>query len=296
MGLVLQPGDRFEQFTILERIGSGSFGQVFKVQSPRYSVPLALKLSHEPVGTHDTAQRALREVTVLRRYDNPYTVTVLDCGLNRHGYIYLLMELLDGVPLDEFHDFDTRLDPRWAIHILYESCLALQGAHEHGVVHRDLKPANIFVDTTGHVKVLDFGLARSWDQTQAVVGRGTTLQGILVGTPHYAQPEQIVADELTPAADIYSLCILIYEMLTGHTPFVLGKRVSEVREEWYSSPIQWLKAHADFPVISIRTHVSRRELSDPLAAVIEQGLRKEPTERPATARVLAEVLRTHWPR
>jgi serine/threonine-protein kinase len=295
MALVFQPGDRYGQFTIHEKIGEGGFGQVYKVSHPRWSVPLALKLSHDPVEDAGTAARALREVTVLRRFDNPYVVAVLDCGLNRDGHIYVLMELLDGVPLDRFTDFDEPLDPRWACHLIYECCLALAVAHDHGVVHRDLKPANIFVNSAGHVKVLDFGLARSFDQSQTIIGRSATVGHMLVGTPHYAQPEQITGTPLTPAADIYSLCLMMYEMLTGHTPFVRGKKVSTVVSEWYERPIEWLKAHAAFPVVPIREYLDPRMLSDPLVAVVENGLRKEPSERSPNARTLSETLRHHWP-
>src|SRR5690606_32242030 len=177
-------------------------------------------------------------VTILRQYDNPHTVSVLDYGLNRDGHIYVLMELLDGVQLDRFHDFDRPLDPRWVCHILYECCLVLLAAHDHGVVHRDLKPANVFIVRDYHIKVLDFGLARSWDETQSIVGRGATVGEVLVGTPHYAQPEQLSSRQLTPAADIYSLCVLAYEMLTGHTPFVAGEAVGHVVEKWFDTPLE----------------------------------------------------------
>lgn len=295
MALVLNPGDQYGRFTIVERIGEGGFGQVFRVKDPRYAVDVALKVSHQPVTDPATAQRALREVTILRDYDNAYTVAVLDYGLNRDGHIYVLMELLDGVPLDRFHDFDRRLDPRWVCHILYETCLGLQPAHDHGVVHRDLKPANIFIGRDHHIKVLDFGLARSWDETQAIVGRGATVGEVLVGTPHYAQPEQLVTRQLTPAADVYSLSLLAYEMLTGFTPFVPGKTVSQVIDEWYSAPLEWLKAHANAPVIPMNRFFLTARVPEGLQKLIEQGLHKDPAERPPNARVLAEAVVRHWP-
>lgn len=295
MALVLNPGDRYDRFTILERIGDGGFGQVFRVHDPRYAVEVALKISHHPVSDSATAQRALREVTVLRTYDNPYTVSVLDYGLNRDGHIYVLMELLDGVPLDHFHDFDRQLDPRWVCHIIYETCLGLQPAHDDGVVHRDLKPANVFMGRDYHVKVLDFGLARSWDETQSIVGRGATVGEVLVGTPHYAQPEQLTSRQLTPAADIYSMSVLGYEMLTGHTPFVPGASVSTVVDKWFDTPLEWLKAHAYAQVVPLREYVDPAVVSDGLCQVIEQGLRKDPSERPLNARMLAETIVRHWP-
>lgn len=295
MSLQLKEGDRYGNFTILQAIGQGGFGKVYKVRDRRYAEPLALKLSHEPASNPDTAQRALREVTICRRFANPYTVHVLDCGLNRDGHIYVLMELLEGQPLDRFHDFDTAIDPRWACHLVYECCLALQDLHDKGIVHRDLKPANVFVDYKGHVKVLDFGLARSYDETHTIVGRGATVGHMLVGTPHYAQPEQIQGVPLTPAADVYSLCLMMYEMLTGHTPFVLGKRVSEVVQDWYHAPMAWLKAHAASPVTPVRAHVKVQAVSDGLAKVVERGLHKDPAGRPPNARELGALVHAHWP-
>lgn len=295
MTLALQPGDGYGGFTILDRLGEGGFGAVYKVRDPRYRVPVALKISHLPVADTQTAQRALREVTIMRRYENPYTVRVLDCGLNRDGHIYVLMELLEGVPLDRFHRFDLALDPRWVCHIAYECCLALSSAHDHGVVHRDLKPANIFIDHQGHAKVLDFGLARSWDDSQTIIGRSATIGQVVAGTPHYAQPEQLMTTELTPAADIYSLSVIMYEMLSGHTPFVADKPVSAVIDDWFERPAMWLMAHGHRPIVPLRRYLNERVVSNAVTQLIEQGLNKDPEARPQTGRALAEQLRLNWP-
>jgi serine/threonine-protein kinase len=279
----------------MKQLGEGGFGRVYQVKDPRYSEPVALKLSRDPVGDAQTAQRALREVTVLREFDNPYTVTVLDCGLNRDGHIFVLMEFLTGQPLDEFHDFNQKMSPKWACHIIYECCLALKDAHERGIVHRDLKPANIFIDQQGHVKVLDFGLARSWDDAHRIIGKSATMGHMLAGTPHYAQPEQVTNPELTPAADVYSLAMMMYEMLTGKTPFDATKTVGEKIDEWYGNHLRWLQAHAQTPVIGMRTHVGPDEVSDDLVHVVELGLIKDPAQRPQNGRAFGEMLRQAWP-
>ncbi len=289
----LQPGDQYEQYEILDRLGQGGFGTVWKVKDRRYAEPLALKLSRDPVKDDDAA-RALREVTVLREMTSPYVVAVLDAGLNRDGHIFVLMELLEGKPLDEFHDFNNRLDPKWSCHIVYQACLGLRGAHARGVVHRDLKPSNLFIDKAGHTKVLDFGLARSWDES-SVVGRSATVGNMLVGTPHYAQPEQLETNTLTPAADVYSLGMVLYELLSGFTPFVPDKIVGEVVEMWFNSPLQWLRAHAQDTVIPLRSRVGEEDVSDALCAVVDQCLAKSPSERPKDASVLGEMLRHAWP-
>ena len=290
----LQPGERYDQWEIIELLGSGGFGRVYKVKDPRYSEPLALKLSRDPIADPNTAQRALREVTVLREFDNPYTVTVLDCGLNRDGHIFVLMEFLTGLELDAFHDFNTKMSPKWVCHIGWECSLALKDAHEQGIVHRDLKPANVFVDAQGHIKVLDFGLARSWDEAHKIVGRSATMGHMLAGTPHYAQPEQIEPNPLTPAADIYSMAFMMYEMLTGHTPFDANKKTGEIIDAWFDNPLQWIQAHAKTPVVGMRVHVGANEVSDDLVHVIEMGLNKDPNQRPQNARAFGEMLRGAW--
>jgi len=290
----LSVGDRYENHEILGRLGQGGFGTVYRVKDPRYDEPLALKLSRDPVRGHDEAARALREVTVLRELTNPYVVNVIDAGLNRDGHIYVLMELLDGQPLDEFHDFDNRLDPKWSCHIIYQACLGLREAHARGVVHRDIKPANLFIDKDGHTKMLDFGLARSWDES-SVVGRSATVGNMLVGTPHYAQPEQLETNTLTPAADVYSLGMMLYELLTGFTPFVPDKIVGEVVDMWLDAPLKWLRAHAQEAVIPLQSRVSEGELSSDLCSVVEQCLQKSPLERPQDSGALGEMLRQAWP-
>lgn len=290
----LQPGERYGEFEVLDRLGQGGFGTVYKVRSPRYEAPLALKLSRDPVKGVDAAQRALREVTVLRELNNPYVVGIVDSGLNPDSHIFVLMEFLEGKPLDEFHQFDAVLAPKWACHFVYEVCQGLKDAHAKGIVHRDIKPANIFIGDDGHAKLLDFGLARSWDEA-SVVGRSATVGHMLVGTPHYAQPEQLETSELTPAADVYSLGVILYELLSGHTPFDGVKTVSEIVDAWFSNPMAWLRAHAQTAVVPLRGLVSPAEVSDDLIHVIEQCLVKTPSERPNNAGALAEMLRQAWP-
>jgi serine/threonine-protein kinase len=293
--LLLKPGDRYGDWGIVEVLGSGGFAHVYKVSDPRFAVPLALKLSIDPVKSADVAQRAVREVSVLRALSSHHVVEIHDCGLRVDGHFFVLMELLSGLPLDQIHDFDTKMAPPWAVHIIYQACLGLMDAHEQGIVHRDLKPANIYVDDKGQTKLLDFGLARSWDRS-SVHGMSATVGHMLVGTPHYAQPEQLVTNSLTPAADVYSLALILYEMLSGHTPFVADQTTGQVRDAWFDNPMKWLHAHANAPVVPLRTHVTPDEVSDALCAAVDGGLAKEPEARPPNARTYAELLHAAWPR
>jgi serine/threonine protein kinase len=292
--VVMQPGQRFGAFEILEHLGSGSFGHVYKVTDPRFPEPVALKVSLAPITQADTAQRALREVAVMRTLTNPHSVRVYDCGLRRDGHVYVLMELLHGLPLDKWHEFDRPLHPAWACHVIHQCCLGLCEAHDRGIVHRDIKPANVFVDERVVVRVLDFGLARSWDSS-SVIGFDATGTHMLVGTAHYAQPEQMKTMSLTPAADVYSLGMIFYELVTGHTPFVADRSVSEVVEEWRKTPVAWMQAHTHTEVVPPSRYLPAEQGLEGVESVILRALHKNPAKRPRSARELAELIEAAWP-
>src|SRR5262245_5815316 len=219
MPLDLEPGEVYAgTIRILRVLGIGSFARVYEVEVPGYDHRLALKLTREPVTAGDQAQRALREITILRSLTNPHVVRTFDCGLRPDGHIYLLMDLLEGSSLDAWHDFSQPLHPAQAVTIVHQACLGLAEAHAMGIVHRDVKPENVFIEHDGQIKMLDFGLARSFDGTP-VVGVNATDAHLVVGTPHYSQPEQLKTRVLTPASDVYSLATILYELLSARAPF-----------------------------------------------------------------------------
>ena len=135
MTLQLKPGDVYaDHMQVVELIGQGAFACVYKVSVPGHARPLALKLSKEPVTSSDQAQRALREITILRSLSNPHIVRTYDCGLREDGHIYMLMDLLEGQPLDQWHDFTTPLEPVQALTIVHQMCLGLAEANAKGIV------------------------------------------------------------------------------------------------------------------------------------------------------------------
>lgn len=290
MTLELKPGDTYAKTAkVLGILGAGAFATVYKVEVKGYDRPLALKLTHEPVTSGDQAQRALREITILRRLTNPHVVRTFDCGLRPDGHVYMLMDYLEGSPLNQWHTFERPLHPAQAVTIVHQSCLGLSEPHAHGIVHRDVKPENIFIQDNGHIKVLDFGLARSWDGSP-VVGVNATQTHMVVGTPHYSQPEQLKTRILSPASDVYSLGMILYELLSARSPFHRGRALNDVRNEFRDRPLRWLKAHSESPIVPIRSHRSCRKLPQSLSDAVERALSKEPKERPADAGVFANIL------
>jgi len=155
---------------------------------------------------------------------HPNAVTVTDFGATDDGYLYIVMELLEGRTLRDLIAHEAPLDPARAASFMLQACAAVGAAHDAGLIHRDLKPANIFIEQRPNfpsiVKVLDFGVAKFVVEEHDDDSNTLTQVGALIGTPRYMSPEQCTDSvALTPAADVYSLGIILYEMLTGATPF-----------------------------------------------------------------------------
>jgi tRNA A-37 threonylcarbamoyl transferase component Bud32 len=210
----------FPQVEILDLLGQGGMGAVYKARQVKLDRLVALKVLSPGVekAPRDFAERFAREARALARLNHPNIVTVHDFG-DVDGLYYLVLELVEGVNLRQALEAG-KLEPAQALQIISELCAALQYAHEMGVVHRDIKPENIMLDRQGRVKVADFGLAKLVGQAQAPGWR--TGSGQAMGTPHYMAPEQWEKPlEVDHRADVYSLGIVFYELLTGELP--LGK-------------------------------------------------------------------------
>jgi tRNA A-37 threonylcarbamoyl transferase component Bud32 len=210
---------RFPQLEVLECLGRGGMGVVYKARQPRLNRFVALKiLAREKEQDPRFAERFTREAQALARLNHPNIVTIYDFG-EADGLYYLLMEFADGLSLRQL--LQTRkLAPEEALTIVPAICEALQYAHQQGIVHRDIKPENILLDKQGRVKIADFGIAKLLGGQ----GRVASLTGEqqVVGTPHYMAPEQVEKPGIVDhRADIYSLGVVFYEMLTGELP--LGK-------------------------------------------------------------------------
>ncbi len=228
------------RFRIIEPIGAGGTSRVYRALEVPSDRPVALKVLDPELGREADSvhrKRFLREAELTFRLTHPNTVNAIAYGCSREGYCYLAMEYLEGETLFELLGRMEALPWRRALSIAEQVCRSLREAHRLGLVHRDLKPANVMLVASrrraDQVKVLDFGLAKSFARTPGAFERGLTEQGVLVGSAQYIAPEQADRNHADPRSDIYSLGVLLYEALTGRPPFsgrlleVVNKHLSE---------------------------------------------------------------------
>jgi serine/threonine protein kinase len=214
-----------EKYRLDRRLGEGGMGTVYHATHLLIDRPVAVKVLHPRFVEDEAAQeRFRREARAAGRLRHTNAVTVTDFGRTAEGFVYIVMELLEGRNLREVLAFESPMESGRAVALMLQVAAAVEAAHESGVIHRDLKPANIFIvqpkNAPPVVKVLDFGIAKlAADTVDDSEQNALTQTGVMIGTPRYMSPEQCDGAHLTPAADVYSLGIILYEMLTGVTPF-----------------------------------------------------------------------------
>lgn len=211
----------FPQLELLGYLGRGGMGVVYQARQRSLDRLVALKLlAPERAGDPAFARRFAREARSLAALNHPHIVAVYDSG-EAGGYFYLLMEYVDGQNLREVLR-KRRLEPVEALDLIGPVCDALERAHRRGIIHRDIKPENLLIDRTGVVKIADFGISRMLGEAveEQAAGGAAPLQAptLAVGTPAYAAPEQLAAAPLDPRADLYSLGVVLCEMLTCTRP------------------------------------------------------------------------------
>ena len=267
---------------IVRQLGVGTVGTVYLVtgtQGEFAGREAALKVLRTDVSEDRTVQaRFEREVEILERLSHPNIVSVYDSGRPKDGplkgQLFYVMEYVDGPSLKEVLEDQTRLDWQDAVEVGWQICSALQHAHNLGIVHRDLKPANLFLETSGAVKLGDFGIALDTH------GAELTATGLTVGTYAFMSPEQIKGDRgIGPAADLYALGCLLYRMLVGRNPFG-GENFAQIFEKHLHDPPPGVRDLVEVPV--------------ELDKLIRDLLAKDPVGRPLNAREvqgrLAETL------
>jgi serine/threonine-protein kinase len=261
-------------------IGTGGMGIVYRATHIHLDSQFAVKvLNPDLVANQSAIERFRREAKAAGRIQHPNAIKVTDFGVTPERLVYLVMEIVNGQSLREMIYQEGAFEYRRAVKIARQICAAVEAAHHSEVIHRDLKPDNILIDQAGHlerVKVLDFGIAKLKEKTMGVQP-GLTQAGTIIGTPQYMSPEQCQGHQLDPRSDIYSIGIILYEMLCGYVPLDADSAIQVVVKQLHEAPRP--------------LHEVAPQVPEPLANVVMRTIEKNPDLRPSSAAELGAELK-----
>ena len=258
------------RYRLETQVGSGGMSTVHRALDEKLRRPVAVKLMHRSTAADaDHLERFRREARSVASLSDPHLVGVIDAGEDQ-GLPYIVLEYVDGETLKDRIRRNGRLDVSEAIAYSIEISRGLTAVHRAGIVHRDVKPQNVLLDTEGRAKVTDFGIARSMDED------GLTADGRVIGTTDYVSPEQALGESVGKESDIYSLGVVLFEMLTGEVPFSA------------ESPVAVAMCHVRDPMPDVRS--MRPEVSATVAAILDKATAKEPSARYSSFETLGSDL------
>ncbi|MCU0239132.1 MAG: serine/threonine protein kinase, partial [Pyrinomonadaceae bacterium] len=230
-------GQKVGDYKIIREIGEGGMGSVYEAvrDDGEFEQRVAIKLIKSGLGSKEISSRFRHERQILASLEHPNIARLLGGGMTQKGLPYYAMEFIEGVPIDEFCQ-ENNLSINERLELFRQVCVAVSFAHSRLVVHRDLKPSNIFVTKDGIVKLLDFGISKVLTPNSEQMGTATQI-GIM--TPAYASPEQVRGETVSTSTDVYSLGVILYELLTDQLPYqTKGKSIAELLEIVSSSKIE----------------------------------------------------------
>jgi serine/threonine protein kinase/tetratricopeptide (TPR) repeat protein len=305
-------GRRIGAYKIIQRIGRGGMATVYLASraDEQYEKQVAIKILLPELGSEELLRRFRNERQTLAKLDHPNIVKLLDGGSTEEGLPYLVMDYVQGVPIGKYCD-NHKLSTEERLRLFCQICAAVQCAHQNLVVHRDLKPSNILITEDGTPKLLDFGISKV---LQPHNGSPVTQTLTRRMTPAYASPEQVKGEAVTPATDIYSLGVVLYELLTGHRPYKLKhqtpaeveRAICEQEPEKPSTAVNRVETE-DLPdgttvcktpeVVSASREGQperlRRRLSGDLDTIVLMALQKEPHRRYVSVEEFSQDIQRH---
>jgi PAS domain S-box-containing protein len=262
-------------------LGAGGMGTVYATRNLRNGHGCAVKvLLPELCRDGRMRLRLFREIQAASQLEHPNVVKILDYGEDERAGAFLVMELLTGRSLDQVMRDHGAMSLCFSVKVALQLCDALAAIHSHGLVHCDLKPSNVYLLPDNRVKVLDLGLVKPYDPESKELFQRITTGAITFGTPHYMSPEQAGFAAIDPRSDLYSLGVVLFEMLLGKPPFD-GK-----------SPVEVMDAHRSEPLPLPGVFNPKVVLPGPVEVLLLKLLRKVPDDRPESAAALAETLET----
>ncbi len=303
---------RIGPYEVLGELGEGGLATVYLAEraDQQFTMQVAIKVVKRGMDTADILRRLRQERQILASLDHPNIARIFDGGTTEDGLPYIVMEHIEGSPVDEYCDRrELTIDQR--LELFRTACSAVHCAHQNLVIHRDIKPSNLLVTEDGVPKLLDFGIAKLLDPESSPVTLARTAPGMRLLTPEYASPEQVRGLSLTTATDVYSLGVLLYRLLTGRRPhrFASGgpaeieriicetdpERPSTVVRRVVETPVP---GEAPTPEAVSRTRGETperlaRRLAGDLDNIVRMAMRKEPQRRYASVEQLAEDVERH---